>query len=257
MSRASVRLQKFLSNAGVASRRKAEELITAGRVQVNGVVVTELGTSIDPAKDRVDVDGRRIRAARTVWLALHKPAGYVTTRRDPQGRPTIYDLVPASYAGLFHVGRLDVNSEGLILLTNDGDAANRLLHPRYEVDRVYDVEVVGEIGREEERRLLAGLELEDGIARAHEVRRLAPPRPGRSRVRVTLREGRNREVRRMFKALDRPVARLIRRRYGPIRLGDLAPGEWRKLAREELQRLRGGQDEARPRRRKQQPRRRE
>ena len=258
-----VRLQKYLSQAGVASRRAAEELITDGRVRVNGDAVLELGAKVDPAKDKVEVDGRRIRPARPVWLALHKPVGYVTTRRDPQGRPTVYDLVPQSFAGLFHVGRLDVNSEGLVLLTNDGDRANRLQHPRYEVDRVYEVEVVGDVDREVQRRLLAGVELEDGPAQAHEVQELKAPRPGRSRLRITLREGRNREVRRMVKALGHPVARLIRRRYGPVRLGDLAPGEWRKLKREELERLAGpvGGGQAargtRPRKRRQQPRRRE
>lgn len=232
-----MRLQKFLSRAGVASRRAAEAMIREGRVRVNGQVVTELGTRVDPETDRVEVDGRPVALARPVWLALHKPRGYVSTRSDPQGRPTIYDLVPERYRGLFHVGRLDVDSEGLLLLTNQGDVANRLLHPRHGVERVYEAIVEGHLDEADVQRLLDGVELEDGIARAAAVKRRRAARSGCDRVRITMREGRKREVRRMFRALGHPVRRLIRLRYGPVRLAGLAPGRWRRLTPEEVRAL--------------------
>ncbi len=227
------RLQKFLSQAGVASRRKAEELIVAGRVRVNGAPARELGTKVDPTRDVVEVDGARVEVAGTQWLAVHKPRGYVTTRQDPEGRPTVYELVPAEYRGLFYVGRLDYDSEGLVLLTNDGETANRLMHPRYGTERVYEVEVAGQVSPAALRELRAGVELEDGRARAEAVARLKAP-PGRSRVRLTLLEGRNREVRRLFRAVGHTVERLVRVSYGPVRLGGLAPGKWRKLTGNEM-----------------------
>lgn len=235
-----IRLQKFLSQAGVASRRASEDLITAGRVSVNGKVVTELGTRVDPDRDRVEVDGREVAAAEKLWIALHKPRGYVVSRHDPQGRPTIYELIPEGFSGLFHVGRLDFDSEGLILLTNDGDAANRLLHPRYEMDRVYDVGVKGRVSDETIELLLSGVELEDGPARAIEVKRRPSPGPGADRLLVTMREGRKREVRRLFEAVGHPVRRLIRKRFGPIELGTLRSGRWRRLSAWELTALRRG-----------------
>ncbi|HEX6938297.1 MAG TPA: pseudouridine synthase [Longimicrobiales bacterium] len=232
-----MRLQKFLSRAGVASRRAAEAMIREGRVRVNGRIVTELGTRVDVGADRVSVDGRPVELAEPTWIALHKPRGYVSTRSDPQGRPTIYDLIPDRFAGLFHVGRLDVDSEGLLLLTNQGDTANRLLHPRHGVERVYDVIVRGVVGDAEIRRLLDGIGLEDGVARAAAVERRTAPRPGFDRLRVTMREGRKREVRRMFRALGHRVHRLIRLRYGPVRLAGLEPGAWRHLAPAEVRAL--------------------
>ncbi|MGQ0815214.1 MAG: pseudouridine synthase [Gemmatimonadota bacterium] len=233
-----VRLQKFLASAGAASRRKAEELIQAGRVTVNGTIVKELGTKIDPGTDAVAVDGRSIASAEPVWIALHKPRGYVSTRHDPQGRPTIYDLLPESLHTLFHVGRLDYDSEGLMLLTNAGDQAHRLLHPSFEVPRVYDAIVKGAVGAETVRRLLRGVELEDGVARAESVRLLPSNRPDESRVRLALREGRKREVRRMMSAVGNDVRRLKRISYGPIKLGDLTAGKWRRLSDNELAALR-------------------
>ena len=228
-----IRLQKVLSQAGIASRRRAEELIRAGRVRVNGALVTELGTRVDERRDRIEVDGARVEVRPVVWLALHKPAGYVTTRRDPQGRPTIYELLPEAMRRLFHAGRLDFESEGLVLLTNEGAVANRLMHPRYGTEREYEVEVRGEVSAAGMRRLKQGVELDDGPARAEDVKRLAGAAPGCTRLRVTLKEGRKREVRRMFSALGRPVERLVRVRYGPVRLGDLAPGRWRRLTEDE------------------------
>lgn len=232
-----MRLQKFLSRAEVASRRRAEEMIRAGRIRVNGRVVTAMGTRVDPERDRIEVDGRQVRVQAPVWIALHKPRGFVTTRYDPRGRRTIYDLLPAEHHGLFHVGRLDYTSEGLLLLTNQGDVAQRLLHPRYGVARVYDALLRGDPEAGEFGRLTAGIRLEDGIARAERVERRGTTSRGGTRVRVLLREGRNREVRRMFAALGYPVERLSRRRYGPISLRGLGPGEWRVLGAEETGRL--------------------
>lgn len=229
----SVRLQKFLARAGVASRRAAEELIRSGRVQVNGRTVTEMGSTVDPDRDAVAVDGRTVRAGPVVWIVLNKPVGFVTTRSDPQGRRTVYDLLPGEYRKLLHVGRLDTASEGLLLLTNDGDGAHRLLHPRFEVERVYDVEVEGHVGADVVRRLRTGVRLSDGMARATAVRVLPSKLENRARLRVTLKEGRNREVRRMLEAVGAPVTRLRRVAYGPVRLAGLPRGEWRPLSAEE------------------------
>lgn len=235
----SVRLQKFLANAGVASRRKAEELISAGRVRVNGQVVTELGTKIDDDADNVVVDGKTVGKATKTWIALNKPRGYVSTRDDPQGRRTIYDLLPEHLHTLFYVGRLDADSEGLLLLTNDGDAAHRLLHPSFEVPRIYDVVVEGSVQAATVRRLLSGVELEDGVARAESVKVSPARNADESRVRLLLREGRKREVRRMMAAVGHRVRRLKRISYGPVELGKLPSGEWRKLSPEELEKLNG------------------
>ncbi|HSJ31864.1 MAG TPA: pseudouridine synthase [Longimicrobiales bacterium] len=227
-----IRLQKFLAQAGVASRRSSEELITGGRVSINGRIATELGVRVQPSDD-VRVDGKRIRSAPPQWFALHKPRGYMSTRSDPQGRRTLYDLVPPPMRRLFYVGRLDFDSEGLVLLTNDGDTAHRLLHPRYGIDREYDVELKEQVDDAALEALRRGVQLDDGRARAHTVRR-----KGGRRVVLTLREGRKREVRRMFAELGYEVMRLRRVRYGPIRLGDLPAGEYRALDARELESLR-------------------
>jgi len=231
-----MRLQKYLAQAGVASRRGAEALIAEGRVSINGQTVTGQGVRIDPEVDVVRVDGQSVRRSLTRWIALHKPPGYVSTRHDPQGRRTIYDLLPREMGALFYVGRLDADSEGLLLLTNDGDGAHRLLHPRFQVPREYEAEVAGAPSREVLQRLLAGVQLEDGWARATSAETLA-----RGRIRLTLREGRKREVRRMLAAVGHPVRRLLRTRYGPVRLSDLEPGRWRYLAAEEIAALRAEQ----------------
>ena len=231
-----LRLQAYLARAGVASRRASEELIRAGRVRVNGEVA-ELGSRVDEGRDRVEVDGRPVLTQRVEWIALHKPRGYVTTREDPQGRRTVYDLLPAELHHLFHVGRLDRDSSGLLLLTNDGPAANRLLHPRFGTTKEYQVDVEGRPGDDELRQLLRGVELEDGPARVLSVE-VVSATPREMRLRVELEEGRNREVRRIFDALGHPVRRLVRRRFGPVTLGRLAPGKWRRLTAEEIARLR-------------------
>jgi 23S rRNA pseudouridine2605 synthase len=227
-----VRLQKFLANAGVASRRKAEELILAGRVRKNGEVVKELGTRVVP-EDRIEVDGKRVQVVNKIWIALHKPAGYLTSRGDPQGRHTIYELLPPEYRGLFYVGRLDFDTEGLILLTNDGDGAHRLQHPRYEVRRVYEVVVSGSVSAGTRDRLLSGVELEDGHARALRAQVLGSS-AGETTLQVTLAEGRKREVRRLFAAVGHPVQRLKRVSFGPIELGDLRSARWRLLDEREI-----------------------
>ena len=231
-----VRLQKFLANAGIASRRKAEELILEGRVAVNDVIVTELGTRVDPESDHITVDRKTVLAATVRWIALHKPAGYLTSRGDPQGRPTIYDLLPPEHRGLFYVGRLDFDTQGLVLLTNDGDRAHRLQHPSFQVPRVYEATVEGQLSDDIIQQLTQGVVLEDGPARVQDATILATGVRS-STIRVTLAEGRKREVRRLFDAVGHPVIRLIRLRYGPISLGGLPAGEWRVLSGQEIVQL--------------------
>jgi 23S rRNA pseudouridine2605 synthase len=232
-----LRLQVFLARAGVASRRASEELITAGRVTVNGKKVTELGSKVDPAKDRVVVNGRVVQMERPLWIAVNKPAGYVTTRDDPQGRRTVYDLIPRELHHLFHVGRLDLDSEGLILLTNDGETANRLLHPRYGTTKEYLADVEGVPTPSVYARLLDGVRLEDGVAHAVEAEPLFPVGRNATRIRIVLEEGRNREVRRMLDAVGHPVRELLRRRFGPIDLRALPRGRWRYLIPPEIRAL--------------------
>lgn len=230
-----VRLQKHLARAGVASRRSAEAAIVAGRVRVNGRTIRELGSKIDPECDTVEFDGRPVRIAAPVWIALHKPRGFVCTRDDPRGRPTIYDLLPDEFRRLFNVGRLDTDSEGLVLLTNDGDTAQLLLHPRYGAERVYVADVEGRLDDSDIAALRRGVTLEDGPAR---VRRARILRAGeeRSRLQLVLAEGRKREVRRMLGVLGHPVRRLRRIRHGGIRLGRLATGQWRVISADEIRR---------------------
>jgi 23S rRNA pseudouridine2605 synthase len=229
------RLQKVLARAGLGSRRACEDLIREGRVTVNGRVAT-LGDRVDPRADRVEVDGGRVPLDPELrYLALHKPRGVVTTARDPQGRPDVSRYYPEGVR-VFPVGRLDRDTEGLLLLTNDGELANRLLHPRYGVEREYLAEVEG---RPTERALTAlrrGVELEDGPARATSVRRVEGSGE-RGAVRVVMTEGRKREVRRLLAAVGLPVRRLVRVRVGPIRLGRLRPGEVRDLEPGEVREL--------------------
>ena len=226
-----MRLQKFLAGAGVASRRACERLITSGRVRVDGRLVTTLGTRVEPESARVEVDGRRVEPKPVRWVALHKPPGYGCTRRDPEGRPTIYDLLPLDAHHLPHVGRLDFMSEGLILLSNEGDLAHRLLHPSAEVSRTYVVELMGPAASDLPTRLEAGVVLSDGPARARRARWVrgrgatAPPT-----LEIILSEGRNREIRRMLARFEVPIRRLRRTSFGPVALGSLAAGESRDLS---------------------------
>lgn len=208
--------------------------MAAGRVRVNGEVAREMGVTVDPDRDLVEVDGRPVSIAAPVWLALHKPPGYITTRRDPGGRATVYDLLPDQHHGLFYVGRLDYESEGLVLLTNQGDLANRLLHPSHEVERVYEVVVEGDPDAGAEHRLRFGVRLEDGTARVARLDRVGRAPGGATKLRVVMLEGRKREVRRLFDAVGFPVRRLVRVAFGPVRLGDLPPRAWRRLTDAEV-----------------------
>ena len=224
-----MRLNAYLARAGLASRRGADKLIKAGRVRVNGEP-GQLNTFVG-ASDRVEVDGREVAAQRLAHLLLHKPAGVVTTARDPQGRRTVVDLVP-SEPRVVPVGRLDADTTGALLLTNDGPLAHRLAHPRYGVEKVYEAEVEGDPGEAALRALREGVELDDGRTAPAGARRLGP-----GRIEITLHEGRNRQVRRMCEAVGHPVVRLHRSAYAGLTLDGLEPGEWRALEPAEVERL--------------------
>lgn len=231
-----MRLQRALARAGVASRRSSEQLISAGRVTVNGSVA-HIGQVVDPERDDIRVDGKQVRQpAGHVWLLLNKPSGVMTTRADPEGRETVFDLVK-DVPGLTYVGRLDYLTEGALLLTTDGGAANALTHPRYEVEREYVAIVTGDV-ESAVATARHGVELEDGLVQATDVsaRRIGG---GRSEFRVTIAEGRKREVRRLCKALGLTIERLIRVRYGPVKLGDLPVGRSRALTSKEIADIQG------------------
>jgi 23S rRNA pseudouridine2605 synthase len=228
-----IRLQKVLASAGVASRRAAEELIAAGRVSVDGEVVRVQGTRIDPERAVVRVDGERIPVAPgQVYLAVNKPEGTVSTMSDPEGRPCIGDMVSDRPERLFHVGRLDIETEGLILVTNDGEAAHRLAHPSFEVPKVYRAVVTGHVPRDLAGRLQQGIELDDGPVRVDQFR-LIDQVGQQAQVELTIHAGRNRVVRRLMDEVGLPVRRLVRLQFGPIRLGRLRPGGVRLLSRAE------------------------
>jgi 23S rRNA pseudouridine2605 synthase len=242
---AGVRLNRYLAQAGVASRRRADELIAAGCVRINGRKVTKLGTLV-AERDLVEVDGAAVKPrAEHTYLLLHKPAGVVTTMRDPQGRLTVADLLPAGVR-VVPVGRLDYDTSGALLLTDDGELAHRLLHPRYGVEKTYRAVINGRLGAEGVRRLGAGVFLEEGRAAGARVRVVAVSRD-RSVVDLTIHEGRNRQVRRMFAALGHPVLTLTRTCFGPLRLGELPAGGVRPLTAKEraaLERHRRRPDES-------------
>jgi len=231
------RLQKIISAAGIASRRHAEEMITAGRVSVNGVVVKELGVKADSAKDVIRVNGNIIFAEKTnLYIALNKPAGYVTTLSDPQKRPTIVDLLSDVTERIYPVGRLDYDSAGLLLLTNDGDFAQKIQHPRFQIPKVYRVKIQGRLSREEFKKLNEGVSLPDGVFRPEQVR-LEKINERSSWLQLTLREGKNRVIRRGFEALGRRVSRLQRQSIGPVNVGSLKEGSWRNLTAKEIDNL--------------------
>ena len=235
------RLARFLAHAGIASRRHAEELIAAGRVEVNGYTVTTQGARIDPDHDKVSVDGKPVAApARHVYILLHKPVGYVTTARDPQGRPTVLDLLPPELRRLrvYPVGRLDIDTSGLLVLTNDGDFALRLSHPRYSAGKHYQALVQGCPTGARLEALREGVDITEDDGRVH---RTAPAQVRILRragtncwLELTIHEGRKRQVRRMLAVVGHPVLQLVRVGVGPLTLGDLAAGKWRYLTDEEM-----------------------
>jgi pseudouridine synthase len=231
-----VRLNAYLARAGVASRRRADDLIREGRVRVNGEQ-GELNTVVG-THDVVEVDGRRVERQRLAYVLLNKPTGVVTTASDPQRRPTVVDLVPSS-PRVVPVGRLDVNTTGALLLTNDGDLAHRLAHPRYGVPKVYEADVEGSPSTRDLVRLREGIELEDGMT-APALVRIVRRGTRVSRLELTLHEGRKHQVRRMCEAIGHPAGRLHRVRYADLDLEGLAPGEWRELTKAEVSALRAG-----------------
>ena len=231
-----VRLQKVLAAAGVASRRVCEDLITKGRVRVNGKVVTELGSRIFPEVDQVQVDNRPIQLdPDRVYLAFHKPRGVVSTMADENGRPCLADYF-VGFDRVFNVGRLDAETTGLILMTNDGEMANQLAHPSYEVQKLYVAKVRGKITRVEMQKLLDGVKLEDGLQKADSAR-VIDQNEQSSLVEIVLHSGKNRIVRRMFEAIGFPVLDLTRKSFGPLRLGNIKPGQFRELSKLEVSSL--------------------
>lgn len=242
MHQDSIRLEKALAVAGVASRRACAKLIEEGRVTVNGEVVREPGARIHPQNDRLAVEGRAVSLhgeGPSLTLMVNKPVGVVSTAYDPEGRPTVLVLVGELPTRVYPVGRLDIQSSGLLLLTNDGDLAFRLTHPRFEVPKTYRVVAKGFVGAEVARALSEGVLLEDGLTAPAEVRFVKFQKSSQSTVLdITIREGRNRQVRRMMEAVGHPVRELTRIGFGPLRLRGLAPGTWRKLRPDELAALR-------------------
>ncbi|KAA1424099.1 rRNA pseudouridine synthase [Nocardioides antri] len=229
-----VRLQKLLAQSGVASRRKCEELMLDGEVEVDGEVVTRLGTKVDPRTAVIKVSGHRLPPVSDhVYLVLNKPRGVVSTMSDPEGRRTITDLVATRPERLFHVGRLDTDTSGLLLLTNDGDFAHRMAHPSYEVEKTYVAEVTGRLAKGTIADLLAGVTLEDGPVRVRRAR-VIDAAANRSIVELVIHEGRNRIVRRLLEQVGHPVRQLTRTRFGPVDLGTLPVGETRELTNDEL-----------------------
>lgn len=239
-----MRISRALALAGINSRRKCEALVSAGQITVNGEVVKDLGRQVDPENDEIRFRGKPIAFENYVYYVLNKPEGYVTTAADPHAEKTVFDLLPArlvprtqkpmpSRTRVFPVGRLDKNSTGLILMTNDGELANRLVHPRYEVGKWYEVRLDRALDPRDRTRLLKGVTLEDGIAKAERIRPLS-----KRNLQLLIREGKNREIRRIFAAMEYEVLKLCRVAFGPILLGNLPPGQGRFLGKKEIETLR-------------------
>jgi 23S rRNA pseudouridine2605 synthase len=224
-----MRLNRFLAAAGLGSRRHCDELIAAGRVTINGNTCTDYSVEPNP-RDHVKVNGKLVHVAPPLTIMLHKPAGFVSTRRDPRARDTIFDLLPAKFSRLFNIGRLDAQTEGLLLLTNDGDLAQRLTHPRYEIEKEYEVILDRPWDPGLTSKLLRGIFLDGQRARIAQLHPISP-----MHLRVVLAQGINRQIRRMFEAVGYRVKRLVRIRIGPVRLGDLPRGHWRALKKRELE----------------------
>ena len=229
-----IRLQKLLADAGIASRRKSEEMILDGRVAVNGKVIRQLGVKVDPENSEVQVDGEVItRQKSKIYLALNKPRGILSTLSDPDNRPHLGDLLQDRHERLFHVGRLDKDSEGLLLLTNDGELAHRATHPSFSLPKNYLLELRGNISKEVADAFRQGVELDDGMAKVDKLTVL-PGQPGRTLFDVVIHDGRNQILRRMATATGATIERLIRIGMGPIKLGELTPGKWREIKGSEL-----------------------
>jgi len=231
-----VRLQKFLADAGIASRRGSEAIITEGRVSVNGKTVTELGSKVNPAEDRVLVDGQPVKIKKKIYLAINKPPKFICSQADPEKRNTVHHLLPREWSHLQSVGRLDFLSEGLIFYTNDGDFALRLTHPRYGIRKKYMVTVKGEVTQEHIRAFLKGVYDREEVLRA-EQGRVLKNNHSHSLVELTLSEGKNREVRRLFESQGLEIERLQRVQIGPVKLGQLPKGKWRTLTAPEIKSL--------------------
>ncbi len=231
------RLNKLLAHAGVGSRRHVEELIVAGRVSIDGQPVRELGTKVDPEAQQVTVDGQPVKLERSVYWVVNKPRGYLCTNEDPAGRPRAIDLVPHVEQRVYTVGRLDEDSEGLLLLTNDGDLAHRLMHPRFGVEKTYQVQVAGHPSRDDLQQLLKGVWLSDGHVRAERMK-VMKSQGDSTWLQIVLSEGKNREIRRMLARLNHKVLRLRRTALGPVQLDKLPRGKARKVSLEELNALR-------------------
>lgn len=233
-----MRLNKFLASAGLGSRRGCEQLILEGRVTINGEVCTDLSTKVGP-EDSVKANGKLIRSERPLHIMLHKPRGYLCTASDTEGRRTIFELLPRNWPRLFHVGRLDQESEGLLILTNDGDLSLHLTHPRYKIDKEYDVALDREFNPADREAMLKGIHIEGGRARAETVRQVGP-----RHIRLVLRQGIKRQIRLMLYKLGYEVEALCRTRIGPLSIAGLRPGEWRALKAEEVAALMRGRDSA-------------
>lgn len=230
------RLQKLIARAGICSRREAEKIISAGRVTVDGKVITELGAKADPSKNKIRVDGKPLKiCAEKIYLLLNKPRGYVSTVKDERGRKTVLELLGENFSErVYPVGRLDLNSEGLLILTNDGDLTNALIHPRFEVDKTYRAKISGDVTEEKLDKLRAGIELDDGLTAPAEVYLLE-----KNLVEITIHEGRNRQVRRMFAAIGCDVKRLKRVKFAGLTIDGLKVGQFRELTAEEVAKLKG------------------
>ncbi len=232
-----MRLQRFLALSGVASRRASESIITSGRVRVNGIVVTQMGTQVDPDRDAIEVDGKRVLFEQKIYILLNKPSGYLTAATDERGRRTVLDLVADLPARVYSVGRLDMDTEGALLMTNDGELCYRLAHPRFGVEKVYHATVAGKPDKASIEQLRAGVDIGGVVTSPARVRLLKSE--GRNSVlEITVHEGRKRQIKRMCKAIGHPVLALSRVEYGGITLGDLRPGRYRNLTDEEVQNLR-------------------
>jgi 23S rRNA pseudouridine2605 synthase len=231
------RLQKIIAAAGIDSRRHAEQMIAEGRVSVNNIVVTKMGTKADTAEDVIRIDGKTISIEKNLlYIIVHKPAGYVTTLNDPQKRPTVVDLITDVPERVFPVGRLDYDSEGLLIMTNDGNFAQKVQHPRFQLPKVYRIKIQGRLTAEETKRLSKGIRLEDGIFKPENLQ-IEKFNDKSCWLRLTLREGKNRIIRRGFEAIGHRVARLIRESIGSVQMGKLKEGSWRHLTGKEIGQL--------------------